>query len=240
MFVHGFLCSHEDWRFQLTGLLKTHEVVACDLRGHGETPGRPQECSIEHFGGDVAALVNNLELPNPILVGHSMGCRVVLEANRLAPERIAGIVLVDGSRAGSGDPDAAEAAARAPDRADGLRGVGREPLPADVLQVDPGLRAPRRARRAPERRDRRRAVAAHGALGRGDARAGARRGARAGARDPDHDARRAEGSARPMQAGQSSPWLDLLKKKLAADAGSKCCPASATFRSSRRRSASTA
>jgi pimeloyl-ACP methyl ester carboxylesterase len=42
-----------------------------------------------------------------------MGCRVVLEANRLAPERVAGIVLVDGSRLGSGDPQAAEASSRA-------------------------------------------------------------------------------------------------------------------------------
>lgn len=58
------------------------------------------------------ALVNNLELENPILVGHSMGCRVVLEANRIAPERIAGLVLIDGSRAGTGDPAAAEAAAQ--------------------------------------------------------------------------------------------------------------------------------
>jgi pimeloyl-ACP methyl ester carboxylesterase len=40
-----------------------------------------------------------------------MGCRVVLEANRLIPERVGGIVLVDGSRSGSGDPDAAERAA---------------------------------------------------------------------------------------------------------------------------------
>ena len=113
MFVHGFLCSHEDWRHQLKLLSKTRDVVACDLRGHGKTPGRPQECSIEHYGGDVAALVNNLELPNPILIGHSMGCRVVLEANRIAPERVAGMVLVDGSRFGTGDPAAAEAAAQA-------------------------------------------------------------------------------------------------------------------------------
>ena len=42
-----------------------------------------------------------------------MGCRVVLEAARLAPERIAGLVLIDGSRTGSGDPHKAEAAARA-------------------------------------------------------------------------------------------------------------------------------
>jgi pimeloyl-ACP methyl ester carboxylesterase len=117
VFVHGFACRLEDWRAQLEHFEKNHTVVACDLRGHGETPGRPQECSIEHYGGDVAALVNHLDLKGCILVGHSMGTRVVLEANRLLvashnAERVAGIVLIDGSRSGSGDPDAAERAAR--------------------------------------------------------------------------------------------------------------------------------
>ena len=113
VFVHGFACSHEDWSLQFEFFRKTNEVVACDLRGHGQTPGRPHECTIEHFGGDVAALLAVLDLPKAILIGHSMGCRVVLEAARLAPERIAGLVLIDGSRTGSGDPDKAEAAARA-------------------------------------------------------------------------------------------------------------------------------
>ena len=113
LFVHGFACSHEDWTFQLDYFSKTHEVVACDLRGHGQTPGRPQECSIEHYGGDVAALVNNLELRNVVLVGHSMGCRVVLEAARLVAKRVSALVLVDGSRNATGDPDAAEKSARA-------------------------------------------------------------------------------------------------------------------------------
>ena len=112
-FVHGFACSHEDWKFQVDFFSRTHEVVACDLRGHGQTPGRPQECSIEHYGGDVAALVNNLELRNVVLVGHSMGCRVVLEAARLVPKRVSRVVLIDGSRNATGDPDAAEKGARA-------------------------------------------------------------------------------------------------------------------------------
>jgi pimeloyl-ACP methyl ester carboxylesterase len=77
------------------------------------TPGRAQECSIENFGGDVAALLGVLDIEKTVLIGHSMGCRVVLEAARLSPERIAGLVLIDGSRLGSGDPAAAEAAARA-------------------------------------------------------------------------------------------------------------------------------
>ena len=111
--MHGFACSHEDWIFQLEKFRKTNETVACDLRGHGATPGRPEECSIEHYGGDVAALLSNLDLPKSILIGHSMGCRVVLEAARLDPDRVAGVVLIDGSRNANGDPDAAERAARA-------------------------------------------------------------------------------------------------------------------------------
>jgi pimeloyl-ACP methyl ester carboxylesterase len=113
LFVHGFACDRQDWRLQIAFFSKTNEVIACDLRGHGETPGRPDECSIEHYGGDVAALVNNLELKDVVLVGHSMGTRVVLEAARLVPKRIAGLVLIDGSHMGFGDPDAAESGARA-------------------------------------------------------------------------------------------------------------------------------
>jgi pimeloyl-ACP methyl ester carboxylesterase len=118
VFVHGFGCSHEDWGLQVDFFRRTNEVVACDLRGHGLTPGRPDECSIEHYGGDVAALLNNLDLSTAVLIGHSMGCRVVLEAARVIaaaenPERVGGLVLIDGSRTGTGDPEAAEKAAAA-------------------------------------------------------------------------------------------------------------------------------
>lgn len=113
VFVHGFACSHADWRFQSEFFSKTNAVVACDLRGHGATPGEPHECSIGHYGGDVAALLAHLDLRQAVLVGHSMGCRVVLEAARLGPERVGALVLIDGSRLASGDPEAADAAARA-------------------------------------------------------------------------------------------------------------------------------
>ena len=116
VFVHGFGCSHEDWRGQLEFFAGSHAAPACDRRGPGAPPGRPHECSLEHYGGDVAALLANLDLPASILVGHSMGCRVVLEAARLDPQRVAGLVLVDGSRIGTGDPGEAEAAARAAGR----------------------------------------------------------------------------------------------------------------------------
>ena len=88
VFVHGFACSSDDWGLQIKELKKQFEIVACDLRGHGQTQGRPQECTIENFGGDVAALVSVLHLDKPILIGHSMGCRVVLEAARVDLEKL--------------------------------------------------------------------------------------------------------------------------------------------------------
>ena len=104
LFVHGFACDQTDWEAQVAHFSRAHEVAACDLRGHGRTPGRPEECTIANFGGDVAALVANLDWRGAVLIGHSMGCRVVLEAARLDPERVGALVLLDGSLMGTGEP----------------------------------------------------------------------------------------------------------------------------------------
>jgi len=98
VFVHGFACSHSDWDAQVAHLAPRHRTVAVDLRGHGESPGTAAECSIERYGTDVADIVRALNLLPVVLVGHSMGCRVVVEAAARAPESVAGIVLVDGSQ----------------------------------------------------------------------------------------------------------------------------------------------
>lgn len=108
VFVHGFACTHVDWQPQIEHFGASHTVVACDLRGHGATPGDSRDCSIETYGADVSALLGELALPPAILVGHSMGCRAVLQAYLSAPERVAAVVLVDGSRLGFGDPVVAE------------------------------------------------------------------------------------------------------------------------------------
>jgi len=119
--VHGFACDHMDWNAQVEALRERHRVVTCDLRAHGSTPGKPQDCSIETYGADVAQLVEALQLAPAVLIGHSMGCRVVLEAACQRPRGIGGLVLIDGSMTGSGDPGAAELASRERIAAKGFR-----------------------------------------------------------------------------------------------------------------------
>ena len=68
VFVHGFACSHTDWDAQIAYLAPYHQTIAVDLRGHGASPGSPNECSIERYGSDGAEVMHRLDLPNRAMV----------------------------------------------------------------------------------------------------------------------------------------------------------------------------
>ncbi len=108
VFVHGFACTHADWQAQVAHFSASHPTFAPDLRGHGATYARPEDCSIETYGSDIAALLAGKDLKGAVLIGHSMGCRVVLQAYLNAPERVAALVLIDGSFQGTRPPVAVE------------------------------------------------------------------------------------------------------------------------------------
>lgn len=98
LLVHGFACASGDWDAQVAHLCGRHRTIAVDLRAHGLSPGHPRDCTIERYGADVAKLLRSLALAPTILVGHSMGCRVAVEAALQAPRHAAAVVLVDGSQ----------------------------------------------------------------------------------------------------------------------------------------------
>lgn len=135
--VHGFACDHSDWRLQLEHFAKSHLVFAPDLRGHGANPAPAAQCSIEQFGADVAALLREKDLRDAVLVGHSMGCRVVLQAYLDAPERVGALALIDGSWLGSGDPEAAERRTREALAAAGFANFARGMFDAMFLAPSP-------------------------------------------------------------------------------------------------------
>jgi pimeloyl-ACP methyl ester carboxylesterase len=144
-----------------------------------------------------------------------MGCRVVLEAARLAPGRVAGLVLIDGSRlASGGDPDAAERAAKTAIAKSGyeafadnlFRQMFFSPSPLAEAIVARALRQlaaigpelwPRMARWDAAQMDAALAAVVAPMLV-----------IQSTTRDPVLLKRS------PLKRGESSPWLDLLKQKL--------------------------
>jgi pimeloyl-ACP methyl ester carboxylesterase len=95
IFVHSWSCDRGYWRLQVPYFAKRHKVVIIDLAGHGESGLGREAWTMEAFGKDVAAVIEKLDLDQVILIGHSMGGPVIIEAARQMPERIIGLVGVD-------------------------------------------------------------------------------------------------------------------------------------------------
>ena len=93
--VHGWSCDRSYWAAQLEPFARDFTVVAVDLGGHGESGLGRDSWSMQSFGGDVAAVVEKLGFDRVILVGHSLGGDVIVEAARRLPGRVAGLVWVD-------------------------------------------------------------------------------------------------------------------------------------------------
>ncbi len=80
----------------LPRLVERFRVVTYDARGHGES-GKPSSgYGFEHVAADAVAVVRATRLRRPVMVGHSWGAMVTLDAAVRSPRTFAGIVLIDG------------------------------------------------------------------------------------------------------------------------------------------------
>jgi pimeloyl-ACP methyl ester carboxylesterase len=95
VFVHGWCCDRTYWRQQIAPFSARSQVVAIDLAGHGESGRGRASWTMRAFGRDVAAVVTRLDLHDVILVGHSMGGDVVVDAALELAGRVRGLVWVD-------------------------------------------------------------------------------------------------------------------------------------------------
>jgi len=81
VFVHGLAQSHLSFLAQFASdLARSHRLVAYDLRGHGESD-QPRDPAFYREGrrwaDELAAVLDALGLAQPVLVGWSLGGRVV-------------------------------------------------------------------------------------------------------------------------------------------------------------------
>jgi pimeloyl-ACP methyl ester carboxylesterase len=95
VFIHCWTCNQEFWRPQIEHFAGNYRVAWLDLAGHGLSDSNRREYTMAAFGQDVAAVVNEIGAKNVVLVGHSMGGPVAIEAAGLLGEKVIGIVGVD-------------------------------------------------------------------------------------------------------------------------------------------------
>jgi non-heme chloroperoxidase len=102
LFMHGFSQSHLSWAKQYqSALAEEFRLVAYDLRGHGmsEAPLEPEHYTDgQLWADDLAAIIAQLGLDRPVLVGWSYGSFVICDYVRAhGQERIAAVDFVAGA-----------------------------------------------------------------------------------------------------------------------------------------------
>jgi 3-oxoadipate enol-lactonase len=107
--VHGFGLDMRMWDPQAEHLAARFRVLRYDCRGFGASGPFDPAVSYTH-AGDLLALLDHLGIASAALAGLSFGGRVVMQAALAAPERVAGLILLDAVLDGvPWDPPSAEA-----------------------------------------------------------------------------------------------------------------------------------
>jgi pimeloyl-ACP methyl ester carboxylesterase len=84
MLIHGLAANHAFWRLDaLLPLARRHRVTVFDLRGHGYSSAARSGYTTADMAGDLCALLDQLDIAQAHLVGHSYGGVVGLQSLRL-------------------------------------------------------------------------------------------------------------------------------------------------------------
>lgn len=100
--LHGLAGHVGEWDSIAQDLSPRYRVVAVDQRGHGASERRPADVSRAAYVADAVAVVEQLGLQHPVLVGQSLGGHTAMLAAAAHPGLFRALVLVE---AGPGGPN---------------------------------------------------------------------------------------------------------------------------------------
>jgi 3-oxoadipate enol-lactonase len=90
LLIHGWTLDLDMWQPQVAALADSFRLIRFDRRGFGLSSG---SASVSADVGDVLSLCDQLQVGRLACVGMSQGARVALHLCRIAPERLACVVL---------------------------------------------------------------------------------------------------------------------------------------------------
>jgi pimeloyl-ACP methyl ester carboxylesterase len=139
VFIHGVLGDHSVWILQ-SRYMAHHgwNVLAVDLPGHCRSGGEAP-ASVEAAAGFVAALLDAAGVQRAVLVGHSWGSLIALEAAARLIDRVGHLVLVGTAFPMKVSPALIEASLNEPEKALKMVNVfSRSTLAAPPSALGPG------------------------------------------------------------------------------------------------------
>ncbi len=90
LFCHGWPETWYSWRRQLPALAQAgFRALAPDMRGYGrsDAPAPIEAYTQLHIVGDMLGLLDALEIPDAVIVGHDWGAPVAWNAALMRPDR---------------------------------------------------------------------------------------------------------------------------------------------------------
>lgn len=93
--VHGLTANAFFFQALADDLSRNHRVFAYDLRGRGDSDRPEHGYSVPIHADDLAKLMDELRLEQPVVIGHSLGAMISLYFAAHYPEKLSRLVLID-------------------------------------------------------------------------------------------------------------------------------------------------
>ncbi len=93
--AHGLTANAYCFQAVADELASDHQVFAYDLRGRGDSDKPEEGYSVPIHAADLAALIDELDLDRPILMGHSLGALISLYFAAHYPDKLSKLILLD-------------------------------------------------------------------------------------------------------------------------------------------------
>jgi esterase len=92
--LHGLFGSKNNWRAICKPLSAQCDVYALDLRNHGDSPHEP-DMTLAIMADDVLNFIRRRQLEPCIILGHSLGGKVAMQAALTAPDIFEQLIVAD-------------------------------------------------------------------------------------------------------------------------------------------------
>ncbi len=92
--MHGMFGSLSNLGLVARALMDRYQVIAVDMRNHGESP-HSMTMDYPGMADDIVELLDDLNIPQAHLLGHSMGGKVGMQIALNQPKRVSKLIVAD-------------------------------------------------------------------------------------------------------------------------------------------------